>query len=52
MSTVTVRTDLARKIGLLLLALWAILFTCGALGELFDLAALKRVADVKQIFLR
>jgi len=41
-----------RKIGILLFALWALVFAAGALGELFDVESLRRWTDFKSIFLR
>jgi hypothetical protein len=45
-------TRIARAVALSLLGLWALLFLTGALGELLDIDALRRVSDVKRIFLR
>jgi len=37
---------------LILLVVWALLFLGGAMGEIFQIDALRRVADLKGIFLR
>ena len=41
-----------RKLGVILLVTWALLFLGGAMGEIFEIDALRRVTDVKGIFLR
>jgi hypothetical protein len=41
-----------RKVGLILFVLWAVVFLCGALGELLDIALLRDLTDFKQVFLR
>ena len=41
-----------RKLGLLLFALWALVFAAGVLGELLDIEALRHWTDFKSIFLR
>lgn len=41
-----------RRIGLVLLALWALVFLAGTLGELFEIDSLRRWTDFKSIFLR
>lgn len=41
-----------KQAGSILLALWALLFVGGALGELLDIAFLREITDVKALFLR
>jgi len=41
-----------RKIGLVLLVLWGVLFLLGAMGELFGIEFLRDWIDPKRIFLR
>jgi hypothetical protein len=48
----TSRKDRWRKVGLLLVGLWAVLFLLGAVGEVFEVEALRRMTDLKQFFLR
>ncbi len=40
-----------RKLGVILLLIWALLFLGGAMGEFFEIDALRRT-DLKGIFLR
>lgn len=42
----------ARKVGLILFAIWALVFVLGAVGELFGIEALRDALDFKRIFLR
>ncbi len=39
-------------LGRWLLAIWAVLFVCGALGDLLDIEFLRSFTDVKRLFLR
>ena len=41
-----------RTAGLVVLILWAVVFLCGAFGELLSVPALREVADFKGLFLR
>jgi hypothetical protein len=41
-----------RKAGLVLLIAWAVVFFCGAVGELFGIEFLRDLTDLKQVFLR
>ena len=38
--------------GLVVLGCWAVVFLLGAAGEFFDVESLRRVADLKSLFLR
>ena len=46
------RSDLFRNVGMILFVLWALLFLGGAMGEIFEIDALRKVTDIKSIFLR
>ncbi|MHC4819258.1 MAG: hypothetical protein ACYTF8_14530 [Planctomycetota bacterium] len=41
-----------RKAGLFLFIAWAVVFFCGAVGELFGIEFLRDLTDLKRIFLR
>ena len=41
-----------KKVGVALVAVWALVFLAGAAGEIFQIDALRRVTDLKSIFLR
>jgi hypothetical protein len=41
-----------RKVGLFLFLAWAVVFFCGALGELLGIEFLRELTDLKGIFLR
>jgi len=41
-----------RKAGLVLVIAWAVVFFCGAVGELFGIEFLRDLTDLKGIFLR
>ena len=41
-----------RKAGLVLLIAWAVVFFCGAVGEIFEVEFLRDLTDVKRVFLR
>jgi hypothetical protein len=41
-----------QRAGKALLALWALVFVAGALGEILDLGFLRGATDVKALFLR
>lgn len=41
-----------KRAAAILLALWALLFVGGAVGELFDIGLLRELTDVKTLFLR
>ncbi len=42
----------ASSVARLLFALWAVLFVCGAIGDLLDIGFLRSFTDVKRLFLR
>lgn len=41
-----------RKVGLVLLIAWAVVFFLGAIGEIFGIEPLRELTDLKGIFLR
>jgi hypothetical protein len=41
-----------RKLGMVLLVLWAVVFVLGAVGELFGIGFLREITDLKRVFLR
>jgi hypothetical protein len=41
-----------RTTGLVLLAVWAVIFVLGAMGELLGIEFLREITDLKRIFLR
>ena len=41
-----------RKLGMVLLVVWATVFVLGAAGELFDIPFLRGFLDFKRVFLR
>lgn len=41
-----------RKAGLVLLIAWAVVFFCGAVGEIFEVEFLRDLTDLKRVFLR
>jgi hypothetical protein len=41
-----------RKVGFILFLAWAVVFFCGAVGELFGIGFLRDLTDLKGIFLR
>ncbi len=41
-----------RKLGVILLLVWGVLFLLGATGEIFQIESLQELTDLKRIFLR
>ncbi len=41
-----------RKLGVVLLLVWGVLFLAGAAGEIFQIESLRELTDLKRIFLR
>ena len=46
------QSNLLRNVGLTVLVIWALLFLGGAMGAIFEIEFLRRLTDIKSIFLR